>query len=87
MKKLVLTLVIILGMGMSSFAGIDGYNEDGGLFGRGTKSHDRDGGLPGLPGEHGLSGNQNADAPLGSGIVALIGFGAAYAFTKKRNED
>ena len=92
MKKLALTLAIILGFGMSSFAGLDGYNEQGGLFGKGGSIYDmgdrgdvdRDG--PVMPG-HGGTGNADGDeVPMGSGIVALIGFGAAYAFAKKREE-
>jgi len=36
---------------------------------------------------HGLSGNQNAEAPLGTGIAVLMGLGAAYLIGKKRNEE
>ena len=39
---------------------------------------------PGLPG-HG--GNDNADAPLGSGIALLTALGAAYLVGKKRREE
>ena len=87
MKKVVLTLAIVLGLGMSSFAGNDGYTEQGGLFGRGadiSKTGDR-GGMPGIP-VHGETGDVDADAPLGSGIAVLLGLGAAYAFAKKREE-
>ena len=85
MKKLALTLAIVLGMGMFSFAAQD--NQGGGLFGYGDKIYDRETGdrTPMLP-NHGETENQDGDAPLGSGIVALIGFGAAYAFAKKREE-
>ena len=85
MKKLALTLAIILGLSMASFA------EGGGLFGQGqtveentptTTMYHRDG-TPGLPG-HGGTGNQ--PAPVGSGIAVLIGLGAAYAVAKKREE-
>ena len=81
MKKVILTLAIVLGLGMASFA------ENGGLFGRGeaeSAGFIREGGNPALPGEHDLPGNQ--PAPVGSGIAMLIGFGAAYAFAKKREE-
>ena len=85
MKKLALTLAIVLGLGMASYA------EGGGLFGHGqttaeessntTMLYNRDGiGFPG----HGEPGNQ--PAPLGSGIAVLLGLGAAYAFAKKREE-
>ena len=78
MKKLVLTIAIVLGMGIAASA-------QGGLFKYGEQEDfgmTRDGVLPGLPG-HGETGNQ--DAPLGGGALLLIGFGAAYAL-KKRNE-
>ena len=39
--------------------------------------------IPDLP-DHGQDGNQ--DAPLGSGALLLIGFGAAYALKKKSKE-
>ena len=80
MKKLALTIAIVLGLGMASFA------QGGGLFQRGTNdgyAFNRED-TPGLPG-HGSTGNQ--DTPLGSGIVALMGLGAAYLVGKKRNEE
>ena len=80
MKKLALTIAVVLGLGMASFA------QGGGLFQRGTNdgyAFNRED-TPGLPG-HGSTGNQ--DTPLGSGIVALMGLGAAYLVSKKRNED
>ena len=78
MKKLALTIAIILGMSLGAFA-------QGGLFGKGetrNAENTRDGGLlmPGLPG-HGETDSQ--DAPLAGGALLLIGFGAAYAAAKK----
>ena len=85
MKKLALTLAIVLGLGMASFA-------QGGLFQRGDTDEisiyrDGEGGImtPGLPG-HGETGDQDA-TPLGSGVVALLGLGAAYLVGKKRNQE
>jgi hypothetical protein len=86
MKKLALTIAIVLGLSLTTFA-----NNDGGLFQRGASEPNsgiygtRDGILgPNLPG-HGETGD--VDAPLGSGIAVLLGLGAAYMVAKKRNED
>jgi len=86
MKKIALTIAIVLGLGMISFA------DNGGLFGRGeafaeTEStiygSNRLGGAPALP-NHGENSNQTA--PLGSGVAVLLGFGAVYFVTKRRKE-
>ena len=58
----------------------------GGLLGRGPKSNDLFGNArgifsPNLP-YHGTDEDADA-APLGSGVLVLIGMGAAYALTKK----
>ena len=76
MKKLVLTIAIVLGMGFAASAQ--------GLFDRGPESNqNRDGLLtPGLP-KHNEDTNQPA-TPLGGGALLLIGFGAAYAMSKKK---
>ncbi len=87
MKKLTLTIAIVLGMAMTSFADPNG----GGLFQRGTTS-EREGwygsretpSTPMLP-NHGL--NDNADAPLGTGIALLTALGGAYLVAKRRKED
>jgi len=85
MKKLALTIAIVLGLGMTTFA-----ENGGGLFQRGEAPAgiygNRDGEFvsPLLP-NHGEEGNQ--DAPLGSGVVALLGLGAAYLVSKKRKEE
>ena len=86
MKKIVLTIAIVLGMAFGASAqyfGDNGQPNGGGLFGRGeTRDADNGDGVsaPLLPG-HGLNTNQDA-APLGSGALLLIGFGAAYALSK-----
>jgi len=88
MKKLALTIAIVLGLSMASFA------DGGGWFNQGqttstentsntsTPDYHRD--SPGFPG-HGGEGNQ--PAPLGSGIAVLMGLGAAYLVGKKRKEE
>lgn len=86
MKKIALTIAIVLGLGMTTYA------ERGGLFQRGADQRvgiygDRNGGgvmTPKLPG-HGYSENQ--DAPLGSGITVLLGLGVAYLLGEKRNKE
>ena len=69
-------------------------NGGGGLFGRGKSMYDgvgsgfRNGnGLSLLlPTSHGDNGDAGADAPLGSGVVVLLGLGAAYAMKKRREK-
>ena len=89
MKKLALTIIIVLGLCMTSFA--EG-NQRGGLFQRGAamKTNNRTNpnsmlGALNLPG-HGLNGSQNG-APLGSGIALLLGLGGAYLVAKKRKKE
>ena len=90
MKKLVLTIAVVLGLSLTTFA----ETNDGGLFQRGASEPtsglygDREDGIltPSLPSNFGMTGNQDA-APLGSGIAVLLGLGAAYMVTKKRKED
>ena len=84
MKKLALTLAIVLGLSITTFA------DGGGLFQRGTEPEQkgvygtRGGGFPGMPG-HGGTGN--ADAPLGTGIAVLTALGSAYLIGKRRIQE
>ena len=88
MKKLTLTIAIILGLGMASYADPNG----GGLFQRGDALQknafysNREGGIPMLP-SHGENTSQDAEVPIGSGIAVLLGLGAAYLVGKKRWEE
>ena len=87
MKKLIITTAIILGLAMTSFADPNG----GGLFQRGDTpnkgmSMRENSDMPMLP-NHNLNTNQNADAPLGTGIAILATLGAAYLVGKKRREE
>ena len=87
MKKLALTIAIVLGLSMTTFA-----ENGGGLFQRGTAEPtegtfgDRSSFIS-LPGSHGSGENADANVPLGSGVVALLGLGAAYLVSKKRSEE
>lgn len=85
MKKTVLTLAIVLGMTIGTFA-----QEGGGIFGRGPmpgnelyESTTNSSGPLMLPQVHGAGADQSGEAPLGTGALLLIGFGAAYALKKK----
>ena len=88
MKKTIMTISIVLGLGLTIFAAPNG----GGLFQRGdTPEKDgvygnRDGSLltPSLPG-HGENGNQNA--PLGTGFAVLATFGGVYLIAKRRRQE
>ena len=85
MKKIALTIAIVLGLGLTTFADPNG----GGMFQRGaseeqTRQNTGVFSSPVLP-AHGQTGNQNA--PLGTGIAVLTALGAAYLVGKKRKED
>ena len=88
MKKLALTIAIVLGITMGASAQ--------GLFERGYSSSEANEPMrsstivPGLPSAHNVTTNQDAPSkplPLGSGVVVLMGLGAAYMAAKKRKED
>ena len=92
MKKALLTLAIVLGMTFGASAqyfGNNGQPNGGGLFGRGAtlEAGESEPGGPGVPllPMHGQPDNQDA-APLGSGVLLLIGMGAAYAVAKKNKK-
>ena len=82
MKRLTLTFAIVLGISLCAFA------QNGGLFGMGPQrdsyenqyEESRTGGLLNLPNNHGET--NDVQAPLGSGALLLVGFGAAYALKK-----
>ena len=87
MKKLALTIAIVLGLGLSSFA-------QGGLFQRGEVRDEglyRDGTNTNTPAinfpDHGQTGNQDGELPLGTGIAVLAVLGGAYLVGKKRREE
>ena len=85
MRKLIITIGLVFGLGMITFAQ-DAAIEEKGLFGRGEgiyRSEEKTLVTPGLP-NHGESENQ--DAPMGTGIAVLTALGAAYLVGKKRNE-
>lgn len=101
MKKTILICAALLCLNLSGFsqyfASTDSPKRGGGLFGRGLVCDEcfygttfryrgllDNNGLPILPG-HDLEDDQ--PAPVGSGTLLLLGFGAAYALAKKRKEN
>ena len=89
MKKLIMTIAIVLGMGMSTFAQEVEVYEEKGLFGMGKgifRGGEGEDPLLNLP-ELDYETTDNSDAPLGSGIAVLMGLGAAYLVGKRRKED
>jgi hypothetical protein len=87
MKKHILTIAIVLGLGTAAFA-------QGGMFQRGATKQQSNGMTKEgeefnamLPTAHGQSGSQNADAPLGTGIAVLAALGGAYLLGRKRREE
>ena len=88
MKKTLLTIAIVLGLGLTTFA--EGDNHQGGLFYRGAEPREYairgEDPLPMLP-SHNEGTDQGAESPIGSGIVVLLGMGAAYLVSKKHREE
>lgn len=100
MKKTVITILIVLGMVLNASAQLinkldDWYSEDESYSL--LQSSIRDGGQRSfsgggvmMPEINSLSDNPaypSSDAPIGGGVMLLIGFGAAYAIGKKgKNE-
>ena len=98
MNKIIITTAIVLGLGMTSIAG----PKEGGLFKRGVSDEKYYGmgyfnegstffnretsTMPILP-DHNDLDNNDADAPLGTGIALLLGLGGAYLVAKKRKEE
>lgn len=91
MKKFALTIAIVLGLGIGAFAQY--YNHQGGLFQLGPEPREYDSRSndmtysPLILPEHGVTYNQTAESPLGSGIAVLMGLGTAYLVAKRRKED
>lgn len=96
MKKTIVAIAILLGIGLSGMA-----QEGGGMLRRSQEYEQGrnanrmgyratgDGIGLALPTTHGKSGDSNGaeDGPLGSGVAVLLGLGAAYLVGKKRREE
>ena len=85
MKKIVLTIAIVLAVGIGS------VSAQRSLLGRSEEEkagNSVDATTPKLVDIHNSSNNQDAtNSPLGSGVAVLLGLGAAYMVAKKRKED
>ena len=90
MKKTIVAIAILLGIGLSGMA-----QEGQGMLRRSqeyeqgrnaNRMGDRGIGLA-LPTTHGESGDFDSTTPLGSGVAVLLGLGAAYLVGKKRREE
>ena len=84
MKKYIMTIIFAIGFGMSLNAQSDGF------FSYNTIDSNRGGSsewgaIPTLPSTHGLDFDQNANAPVGSGLLLLGGMAVLYARRKKSN--
>lgn len=101
MKKQIMTIALVLGLGMTALA----QQAGGGLFYRGESkqsSNDRNspywspfylpehGGIFNGDSDFGLDPEEDPNdppAPLGGGALLLVGFGAAYAMSKRKKKD
>ena len=84
MKKLITTTIFALIFGLNLSAQSDGF------FSYNTIDSNRGGSsewgaIPTLPSTHGLDFDQNANAPVGSGLLLLGGMAVLYAKRKKSN--
>ena len=78
MKKAFLILSLVLGLCAGSYAQL--FNRDGRAISDGSKE-------PVIGMDHGAEGDGDANTPLSGGALLLIGFGAAYALSKKNKKD
>ena len=87
MKKLTLTIAILLGISSSLMAQPMG----GGLFQRGDETHETSGNRnangPMLPTGHGLPNDQPAETPLEGGAALLFGLAVMYLTRKHDHHD
>ena len=83
MKKLIITIIFALFMGMTMSAQSDGffaYSD----FDNYRGGSDEWGALPTLPASNGFTTDQNA-APLGSGLLLLGGMAILYGLRKRNS--
>ena len=83
MKKLIITIIFALFMGMTMSAQSDGFfaYSDVDNYRGGSDEWDA---LPTLPASHGFTTDQDA-VPLGSGLLLLGGMAIAYGLRKRNS--
>lgn len=82
MKKIILSIVFVLAMGLASQAQVDGYTQELGDWTR-TGIEPNVDFLPTLITVQVGQITQDVQAPLGSGLLVLTLLGAGYAVRKK----
>lgn len=81
MKKILLTIALVVSLVLSSKAQSDGFFKSDNTYNdpyRDITETD----MPLFPGGHGIT--NNVETPLGGGLLILTALGAAYAVKKKR---
>ena len=80
MKKIILTIAIVLGIGFGVNAQSDAF------FTQSISEYrNADEVTPALPYAHDLEYHQPATTPLGSGLLVLAGLGLGYATLRKKS--
>ncbi|MBR7176395.1 MAG: hypothetical protein IKD32_03745 [Bacteroidales bacterium] len=85
MKKIILTIAIVLGIGFGVSAQSDSFFATTSTY---TEYRETEWGeLPILPNQHNIVGDYKAaeDAPVGTGLLLLAGMGLGYAALRKRD--
>lgn len=87
MKKIILTFAVVIAMGISAVAQ-DGFfrSDAGGYVDRSGEESGISGVTPNLVEGPVGGSNNDAPAPLGSGLLILTALGAGYAVTRRREK-
>ena len=88
MKRIIITLSFIAALGLNVNAQSQSTQSSDGFFNNSTLTEttyrEEGSGVSPLFPKRDQFKNQDADAPVGSGLLLLAGMGAAYALRKKR---
>ena len=86
MKKIILITVFALGFIMNLNAQNDGFFSSASAYTEYREEAWWQGGVPSLPGTHGVDYDTQSEAPIGSGLLILAGMGLGYAFMRKKRD-